>query len=171
MAITEANQPLGFWVFVRDEESAVYAARLCGLPLFLTGLWALLLALLAMIGEQAVIAGPAADDRFFGFLLVGGVLVVTGLLIRARFFGLVPVMATLFLVLCAGAILAAVGLVASLQEATSEFAALPVFVPILIGPLGPVLYCLMMISGLRGWYYLRKHGSSTPPRSVEAADG
>ena len=112
MAITEANQSLGFWVFVRDEESAVYAARLCGLPLFLTGLWALLLALLAMIGEQAVIAGPAADDRFFGFLLVGGVLVVTGLLIRARFFGLVPVMATLFLVLCAGAILAAGGLIA-----------------------------------------------------------
>jgi hypothetical protein len=166
MAITEANQPLGFWVFVRDEESAVYASRLCGLPLFLTGLWALLLALLAMIGEQAPVIEELESDRFFGFLLVGGLFVVAGLLIRARFFGLVPVMATLFLVLCAGAILAAGGLIASLREATPGVGVLPTFVSILSSPLFPMLFSLMMISGLRGWWYLRKRGSSAPPHSA-----
>lgn len=160
MAITEANQPLGFWLFVHDEESGVYASRLCGLPVFLTGLWALVLALLTMIGEQApATMGAAESNRTLGFLLIGCAFVATGLLIRARFFSLVPIMATLFLLMCATAIVAASGLIISQAEATSDFDTLPLPAAVLAAPVSPALFCLMMISGLRGWCYLRKHGS------------
>ena len=113
-----------------------------------------------MIGEQApATIGAAESNRTLGFLLIGCAFVATGLLIRARFFSLVPITAMLFLVMCAVAIVAASGLVISQAEATSDFEALPPSAAVLVAPVSPVLFCLMMISGLRGWYYLRKQGS------------
>lgn len=149
MAITEENQPIGFWVFIRDTESAAYAAKMSGLPLFLTGL-----GLLGLVLAE-IIAQDQHNPRVYSLLLAASLFVGAGLAIRMRVFDIVPIATTLFLIACAIRIVVAALLI---MEAPGGHTAYVLASAVdLMWALPSILCALMMISGLRGWNYLRRH--------------
>ncbi len=145
--MSNTDQPWGFWVRVKDRESARYAARMAGLPVFLGGLFSALVALVE----------PApTPSRFVAGWLIAVVLIITGLLIRSGRFGLVPFAALIMILniiigLVTSAILAA-GIVR--LGAFPPGLLVMEFIRIIIFP---VLFLLVMISGLRGWWWLRQN--------------
>lgn len=147
--MAELDQPWGFWVRIKDRDSALYAMRMAGLPVFLSGL----------TGALISIVDPA--DSQAGFLVgwaIAAMLIMMGLMIRKGRFGLVPFAAALMLIniglSIASSILITVGIarldLLPVDILFMEFIRLSVF---------PVLFLLVMVSGLRGWRWLRQSRS------------
>jgi hypothetical protein len=126
---------VGPWARVVDTKGAQQAVRMAGLPVFLIGLMTMLFAGIALL---TVMASGLTIIRPLPFalpLLAGLALVALGLALRAGRAGLVPLAA---LPTLANAALSAVLL---------PLWALPV----------QVMVALVALSGLRGWWWLRKN--------------
>ena len=127
--MAEPDNRLGFWVPIRDQESALYAIRMTGLPVFLIGVTLLFSGVLSLVDPVR----PA----LWAYVLLGFALVflVAGLALRAGQTWLAP--------LAAGIVVLVVML---------EAIFLPSYALVLRG-----LIALMAFSGFRGWLWLRRH--------------
>jgi hypothetical protein len=125
----------GPWARVVDAQGAQQAVRMAGLPVFLIGLLTVLFAgvtLLTVMASGLTISRPLPVALP---MLVGLALVVIGLALRAGRAALVPVAALLTL--------ANAGLSALL-------------LPLWVLPVQAMM-ALVAVSGLRGWWWLRKN--------------
>ncbi len=130
MAFKES--PFGFWIPVTDKESAEYAAKMSGLPIFLLGLNFCALALVQVFVPQPALIYAA----YFCFFIFGLFLIFSGLRIRKQKFGTLPVSLGLWLFLnLVGVLIIGVG----------------------IGTIITLLIGLLAVSGLRGWLWLRRN--------------
>jgi hypothetical protein len=133
MADGNNDQLLGFWVFIRDERSARWAVKMSGVVLFLAGIFHLLLSLVSYTQR--------ATELAVFFFVMALVLIFFSLRIRGGKSGMLPWLAGYLLV-------------------NSLF----LFFSFLLNPdlvvLGSLLSnglsALLLVSGLRGWMWLRK---------------
>ena len=146
----ETPQPYGFWVRIRDRESAAYAARMSGLPVFIAGIAQVFAGLFDATldsGEKIVTLVVAVSFTCAGIAIRRGVLV------------LVPIVSVvMLLVVVFGLAVLAIEIFNRFQwdipdqSLTASFTWRSII---------PVLILLMMISGLRGWWRLRKERNDT----------
>lgn len=124
----------GFWVPVKDKESAEYAAKMSGFPVFLMGLS------FTPLGLLLVFAGEQVWQKIFGGVIAacGVFFIVSGLQIRKHKFKTLPVSVSIWLLLTVIAMFLAL-----------LSGSVPIGLNLLIG--------LMAISGLRGWWWLTRN--------------
>jgi len=128
------DQPWGFWVIIRNEADAKFAIKMSGLLFFLAGASSLLVAASIALKQPHEIATTAI------MITISVALIWSGLRIRKGKYGTFASSTLLFfLALC----------VHLLSE------------PLAINILG-ALQGILMLSGIRGWLYLRK----TPSEEV-----
>lgn len=120
----------GFWIPVKDDNSARYAAKMAGLPVFLMGLSFIVPTLFHFANTRPIVGGA--------YLLAMVFFVAAGLLIRKGRFGFLPVSVGLWI---------AVTTYAYAQSGLT----MSIFLSITIG--------LVAMSGLRGWLWLQRHGA------------
>lgn len=137
--MAEPDNRLGFWVPIRDRDSALYAIRMTGLPVFLIGL--------TLVLSGALSLADPLRPPLWGAILLGLAVafIAAGLALRAGKRWLVPPAAAIVLILV-------------LVEAFF----VPSWALVLRG-----LIALMAISGLRGWLWLRRHRAR--PADAKAA--
>lgn len=119
----------GFWVPVKDKESAEYASKMSGLPVFILGLNFLFSGLYLLIKKIEILYAT-------GVTLSGIFFLISALQIKKYKFKTLPMSVTLWLVITTVATLF-MGINAS------------TIINILIG--------LLAISGLRGWWWLTRN--------------
>ncbi|WP_337267432.1 hypothetical protein [Oryzifoliimicrobium ureilyticus] len=148
------NQPIGFWWFIRDDDDARDAVGLAGLPIFLIGLAYLLISAVFLLDTTGpiMVGGP-----------IGLALMLMGLCLRAGKTKLTPYAFGLF----ALHILFALTLfgAATLDGGVS----LEAIANLAVAAILPALLLVLMISGLRGWLWLRKARASHPQKPAETA--
>ncbi|MEP3891181.1 MAG: hypothetical protein ABJN69_12035 [Hellea sp.] len=128
----DVNPKWGFWIPVRNEASAHYAAKMSGLPVFMLGLSVLMFGL-QFAGLRIWLAAGIA-------LLTALFLLVSGLRIRSGKFGLLPISVGLWLIVMV------IGVVPTSLAPTTA-AVISTILNLIIG--------LLALSGLRGWWWLR----------------
>jgi hypothetical protein len=130
----ETDQPWGFWVILRNEADAHWALKVSGLVVFLMGM-GFLFASYASLSHFAG-APKAAGDSLGGVLanLAGALFMVVGARMHLGSYGLFPLSAAVFLLLS----LFQIWLVPSPFN------------------LVLVLEGVLIISGIRAWFYLRR---------------
>jgi hypothetical protein len=127
-----ADKGFGFWIDVKDRQTALFAVRMAGLPVLIIALSALLGALLAV--TEAPTGPKSVTDTTL--LSIGGVLLtIMAFAMRAGVSWVVPA-ATIISVLGMG----------------KQLLITPVY-----GLIVPIFAVLLTISGLRGWLWLRKN--------------
>ncbi|MBB2673041.1 UNVERIFIED_ORG: hypothetical protein GGE44_002603 [Rhizobium esperanzae] len=134
-------QPHGLWPRVRDRESAIYVTRMAGLPTFLLGI--------------SYVLNPYLESQIFDLrsgieILVGALLILTGLRIRGGKLGLLPFSVAMVLLHALGRVLWAWIFVRNGYEPEMTAAFLTM-------SLMQALTSLLMISGLRGWRWLKNN--------------
>lgn len=129
----------GFWIAVKDYESAAYAAKMSGLPVFLLGISFL------FTGIIKIAAGlPISASLYWGAMGIAGMFFIfSGLQIRKQKFQTLPLSVALWL------LLTAIGLVISMRAGG-------------VSNLVNLLISLLTISGLRGWWWLRENPHHAP---------
>lgn len=125
----------GYWPRITDRGNAMAAVRMAGLPVFLVGPQMVLFAGVTMLTVMASGLTITRPLPVMLPLLAGLTLAALGLALRAGRAGLVPLAALLTLVNTA------------LSVALQPLWVLPV----------QAMMALLAISGLRGWWWLRKH--------------
>ncbi|MDK4738417.1 hypothetical protein PH547_05980 [Rhizobium sp. CNPSo 3464] len=126
--MSEKDGQRWYWIRISDHESATYAARMSGLPIFLAGLSTAVLALTN---------GSRNNDPIAVILTValGLFISAVGWRIRAGSFRVIPIVMPLYLI---------------------NLAANALLFPI-VGSVLAILYILLAIAGIRGWWWLRRN--------------
>lgn len=146
-------QPYGFWIRVRDRESATYAARMSGLPVLLVGI------LQAFAGLfDATMSSEEKIARF----IIAGLFIIAGIAIRRGVFMLIPIVCTIMLLMViAGLAGVAMEIFSHLRQGvpgqylTASFTWQSIM---------PILILLLMISGFRGWWWLHRNRKAEDSR-------
>ena len=128
----DVNPKWGFWIPIRSEASAHYAAKMSGLPVFMLGLSVLMFGLQFAVLRIWLAAGIALLTALF--------LLVSGLRIRSGKFTLLPISVGFWLIVMV------LGLVQT-GLAPTMVAVISTALNLIIG--------LLALSGLRGWWWLR----------------
>ncbi|PVA09483.1 hypothetical protein DC366_13940 [Pelagivirga sediminicola] len=127
--MAERTNRWGFWARIDDRTSAMDAVRMSGLPVFLIGLT-------LMISGAVILMDPVgASGNGWSLLALSVPFVALGLALRGGAAALAPLASAVFIVM--------VAIEAWLAPSWG------LLVRLLIG--------LVAISGLRGWWWLRKH--------------
>lgn len=140
------DQPWGFWVIIRNAASAKWAIKMSGVVTFILGAGMLVFSVISVLHrigaklslETFILGWQNAGLFTYAVLAVGAFLVIAGLRIRAgQTFWL---FATTPIVIANHALLIGNGLhTASLIS---------------------VLHLILLISGFRGWWWLRSHSKA-----------
>jgi len=127
--MAEAQNRFGFWIPVHDRASAMYAVWMSGLPVFLIGLSLVLSGLVLLVDPVSAMG--------LGWVLAAAALplIAIGLRLRAGRAWLAPVACALFL-----------------GTFAAEIWLMPTWGLVVRG-----LVALIALSGLRGWWWLRRH--------------
>ena len=133
----------GFWIPIKDDDSAYYAAKMSGLPVFLLGLSLYVMAFAFVTIENPIL--------FSLSLLLALFLKYSGLRIHGGNFRTLPVSVGVWLIY------------AVLASYYAGFHTSPYITVYSASTLLSFLIALLAISGLRGWWYLKK-------RETEPAD-
>jgi hypothetical protein len=137
MALGDKNQLLGFWIFIKDEASARWALKMSGVVFLISSFGHLIGALLFFL----------ASDTFLGAfcLVMIPLLILVSFKLRNGNNKLLPIFtAYLFLI-------SAINVIAYFMNPGSiAFASLCL----------NLLCSFLVLSGLRGWLWLKKHSLS-----------
>jgi len=137
MALGDKNQLLGFWIFIKDEASARWALKMSGVVFLISSFGHLVGAMLFLL----------AGDTFLGVfcLVMIPLLIFFSFRLRNGDNKLLPIFAAyLFLI-------SAINVVAYfITPGSIAFASLCL----------NLLCSFLVLSGLRGWFWLRKQGLS-----------
>lgn len=127
----------GFWIPVKDRQSATYAAKMSGFPVFLSGFSLLL---------QSNLVFPLRNGTKFSFLILGLGITICGLFfiisalkIRKHKFATLPVSVGLWL-----------------GFTTLSMLLVPHALKIM-----NIIIGLLCVSGLRGWWWLKQNPTTT----------
>jgi len=149
MSAPRKNQPQhaeawGWWVKIRDADSANYAIKMSGFPVFLWGISYLVIGLIILLtGPVSPDFGIAAALLALAILAVGIALIITGLQLKKNNPKIAP--------FAAGLYIAATALGAILNFTNTETSTIVASSSLVIS----VLMILLAISGIRGWLWLR----------------
>ncbi len=151
-----SKQPLGYWLFIRNEEDAKYAVKMAGLPIFLNGLSYFVFAVLDIVAYWLSVSSDEAIPNFgilswlslFTFIF-GIYFVYSGLRVRNKTDYNIK---TAFIILCIAYLISFVARLFLLSYVWSVYHI--VFITFGILPL------LLVYGGLRGQKWLKKNSAS-----------
>jgi hypothetical protein len=136
-----------FWIKISDRESATYAAKMSGMPIFLFGIAAV----------ASTLSDFAQSQGRLYLIAIGAIglfCITSGLRIRKGRFGLIIFVIPLYLIMLG---ITAVGYMGYMIQSyrsypdviTSLFRLAEMIVPSLLG--------IFALAGLRGWWWLRRN--------------
>ncbi len=139
----------GWWVKVKDVDSANYAIRMSGLPIFLMGLGFLIASLFIVITWSQIEFTSALQKIFLMAMLpISLCLTASGIMLRKNFNKIAPIAAGLYIPYILGNLFF-VAPSPDIGENTM----------LVINVLFTTLMALLSLGGLRGWLWLRKNPS------------
>ncbi|MDT0683453.1 hypothetical protein RM543_12220 [Roseicyclus sp. F158] len=135
----------GYWISLEDRASARNAVRMSGLPVLLMGANAALLALVSSVRpfpDMAVVSSAAA---------IAALLVLMAFRIRAGHAAWIPFASMLFIAFLGVSLFSSyIGWQVAGGNPTTG-------AQILLGWIIPAICLILMVSGLRGWFWMRQN--------------
>ena len=139
---------LGWWVKINDVDSANYAIRMSGLPIFLMGISFIIASFGALLTWSAIQSESVILKGFLiAMLPVGIFLVICGVLLRKNKNEIAPIAACLYIPFVLGSLFF-VTPAPDIGQNTM----------LIINMIFTLLFALLSLGGLRGWRWLKQNG-------------